>query len=98
MRVARHGDRDLHLPQLELIRLDEELVLKTSGPKGLVGSSPTGSAKPHFMEKPGAKEWILSPEGKKAMKKFLLELEESEEELREARRIRPEDLLRVWGR
>lgn len=85
---------------MELIRLDEELVLKTSGPKGLVGSSPTGSAKykPHFMEKPGTKEWVLSPHGKKAMKKFLLELEESEEELREARRIRPEDLLIVWGR
>ena len=30
---------------MELIRLDEDLVLKTSGSKGLVGSSPTGSAR-----------------------------------------------------
>ena len=34
----------VHFPVTELIRLDEDLVLKTSGLKDLVGSSPTGSA------------------------------------------------------
>ena len=44
-----------------------------------------------------AKEWIVTPEGRKAMKEALKQIEESERELREKRRITPEDLMRVWG-
>lgn len=43
-------------------------------------------------KKPTAREWIRSPAGKAALKKAIKDADESEQELRKARRIPPE----VW--